>query len=491
MILNFKEINISGIKNKLINKEISSLDLVLGCIKKIEETHNDLNAVVIKNFENAIEMAKNADKNIESKNIRALEGIPYISKALFCVKGLKTNACSKMIENYIPPFESTVTQRLKDEGAILLGSANMDEFAMGGSTLNTFYGPTFNPYKRSDGKKVIAGGSSGGSASSVSASLAPFALGSDTGGSVRLPASFCGCVGMKPTFGRVSRFGMIAFASSLDQAGVLTNHVEDAALVLNIISGHDINDSTCSNEAVPNFLNNIDSDIKKLRIGIPKEIMDFDIHHDTKSAYIDTINELEKYGCEIKEISLKDIKHAVSVYYTIAPIEASSNLARYDGIRFGESVNFNDINGISELYVENRFQGFGPEVKRRILLGTFLTSGPNLDYYYNHAKKLRNLIFLEFMNAFNEVDIILTPVAPNVARSIDEKVTVVDDYIADMLTIPASLAGLPAISIPTHFSKTLLPIGMQIIGNKFNEELVFRAGYNIKNMFKHNMISVS
>ncbi len=483
MNIDFKKLTVNDLKNKLIKGEITSLELVLHCIKKIEETHDGLNAIVIKNFDKAIEGAKKADENIRNGNIRELEGIPYISKPLFCIKGIVTNACSRIIEDFVPQYESTVTQRLKDAGAIVLGSANMDEFAMGGSTLNTFYGPTYNFYKRNDGEKVIAGGSSGGSASAVAAGLAPFALGSDTGGSVRQPASLCGCVGIKPTFGRVSRFGMIAFASSLDQAGVIANHVEDAAMILRIISGHDENDSTCSKKPVPNFSENIGLEIKGLKIGIPKEIMNFQIHEETKKAYIDTIEKLKELGCQIKEISLNDIKHSVSVYYTIAPIEASSNLARYDGVRFGKSADYGDVNGINELYIKNRHNGFGDEVKRRILLGTFLTSGPNLDLYYVHAKKLRNLIFLEYMNAFKDVDLIVTPVSPNVARAVSERVSVVDEYIADMLTIPVSLAGLPGISVPTHFSSTGLPIGMQIIGNKFEEAIVLQAGWKLKKAF--------
>lgn len=483
MNIDFKKLTIKNLQDKLKKCEITPLDLVLHCIKRIEETHNDLNAIVIRNFEKAIDDAKKAGENIKNGVMRELEGIPYISKPLFCVKGMVTNACSRIIEDFVPPYDSTVTQRLKDAGAIVLGAANMDEFAMGGSTLNSFYGPTYNFHKRKDGEKVIAGGSSGGSASAVAAGLAPFALGSDTGGSVRQPASLCGCVGIKPTFGRVSRFGMISFASSLDQAGILANHIEDAAMILRIISGYDQNDSTCSKEPVPNFSENIGNEIKGLRIGIPKEMMNFDIHEETNKAYFDTIEKLKNLGCQIKEISLNDIKHSVSVYYTIAPIEASSNLARYDGIRFGKSVDYNDVNGINDLYVKNRAHGFGDEVKRRILLGTFLTSGPNLDLYYVHAKKLRNLIFLEFMRAFEEVDLILTPVSPNVARAVNEKVSVVQEYAADMLTIPVSLAGLPGISVPTHLSSTGLPIGMQIIGNKFCESLVLQVGWSLKNIF--------
>jgi aspartyl-tRNA(Asn)/glutamyl-tRNA(Gln) amidotransferase subunit A len=362
MKINLKELTIKDLQQKIIDRQISALDLTLDCIKNIEEKNNDLNAIVIKNFENAIEMARLADENIKNGKIRPLEGIPYISKSLFCSKGIVTNACSKIIEDFVSPYESTVTERLKNAGAIILGVSNMDEFAMGGSTLNTFYGPTYNPNKRNDGKKVIAGGSSGGSASAVAACLAPFALGSDTGGSVRQPASFCGCVGIKPSFGRVSRFGMIAFASSLDQAGVFANHIEDAALALQIISGHDENDSTCSFEEVPDFSEKIGYDLKNLKIGIPKEIMAFDIQEDIKKSYLETIEKFKELGCEIKEISLEDIKHSVAVYYTIAPIEASSNLARYDGIRYGKSMQYDDVNGINELYVKNRSKGFGEEV---------------------------------------------------------------------------------------------------------------------------------
>lgn len=479
----FKNYTIAQIQEKLINEEFSALDLVNYCINKIEQTHSELNAIVIRNFDQARIMAAQADERIQAKlPLRPLEGIPYISKPLFCIKGLQTNACSRIIENFIPPYESTVTQRLQDAGAIVLGASNMDEFAMGGSTTHTIYGPTYNYHTRKDGKKVIAGGSSGGSAVAVAAGLAPFALGSDTGGSVRQPAALNGCVGIKPSFGRCSRFGMIAFASSLDQAGIFTNNTEDAAHILQIIAGNDPQDSTCANQEVPNFSQYINHSLKGLKIGIPIEVNKFDINPDIRKLWEHTKQELQKAGCEIKEIHLENIPYSISTYYTIAPIEAASNLARYDGIRYGSCNNYNYIKNIGDLYVQNRSQGFGDEVKRRILLGSFLTSGENLNHYYNHAKKMRNLIHLDFIKAFEEVDAILMPTTPDVANAIDEEQTVLQEYMADIMTVSVSLAGMPGISVPVGKSSSGLPIGMQIIANKFNEQVLFQMSKALCNM---------
>ena len=472
--IDFRHNSIPDLIKSFKSGKLTSLQLVNYCIKKIEETHEDLNAVIIRNFEPARELAKQADENIKNGIIRKLEGIPYIGKALFCSKGLETNACSRILEGFIAPYESTVTEKLHNEGAILLGHSNMDEFAMGGSTTRSMYGPTYNFYKRSDGKKVIAGGSSGGSASAVAAGLAPFALGSDTGGSVRQPAALSGCVGIKPTFGRCSRYGMIAFASSLDQAGVLANSVEEAAYVLQIISGYDERDSTCLQLDVPNYAEYIGKPIKGKRIGIPVEVNAFELNPDIRRLWEKTKEDFRRHGCEIVDINLPNIPYSIATYYMLAPIEASSNLARYDGIRYGASIPKGTAESLENLYVKNRSEKFGEEVKRRLLLGTFLLSGENHNTYYGHAKKLRNLIYLDFVKAFENVDAIVIPTSPVLARAIDEQSTVLEDYMADLLTVSISLANMPAISVPVGFSDSKLPIGMQIIANTYCEQTVFQ-----------------
>lgn len=477
-MINIEMLTITAIKEGFASGKFSSLELVNHLIEKIERTHSELNAVVINNFEKARELAKIADQNLKSGKARDLEGIPYISKALFCSKGLVTNGCSNIIKNFVAPYESTVTQKLLDAGAIMLGAANMDEFAMGGSTTHSIYGPTHNYHIRNDGKKVIAGGSSGGSAAAVAANLAPFALGSDTGGSVRQPASLCGIIGIKPSFGRVSRYGMLAFASSLDQAGLLTNDIDDAALLLGIIAGYDENDSTSIDEPVPNYLENINKGVKGIKIGIPKECnpdysKEFKLDPDILASWKETKGRLKHMGAEIIDINLAHILHSLATYYIIAPVEACSNLARYDGIRYGETIG-DQAKNLDDLYVQNRVNGFGDEVKRRMVLGNFLLCGDNQGGYYGHAKKLRNLIYIDFVKAFKEVDAILMPTSPIVANPIDEKPTVLEEYMADILTTCVSLAGMPGISIPTATSQTGLPIGMQIVANKFNEGLLFQ-----------------
>ena len=476
-----KRISISQIKANFANKKTNSTELINDLIQKIEKSQGDLNAVVIKNYEQALEKAKIADQNLKNNCGGILEGIPFISKPVFCSKGITTNMCSNIIKNFVPTYESSVTERLLKEGAILLGSGNMDEFAMGSSTVSGIYGPAYSNWTRkNDGRRVIGGGSSGGSAISVSAGLAPFSLGSDTGGSVRQPAALTGLVGMKGTYGRCPRYGMITFASSFDQAGVFTTNVEDNALIFKIIAGHDSRDSTCLNAPVPDYLKNINIGVKGLKIGIPKECYEFkEMNAEVKDSWTNVMQKLQNAGAEIQEISLKNLKHGISIYYILASAEASSNFAKYDGIRYGSRIE--NPKSIEDLYVQNRYLGFGDEVKRRIFLGTYvLSSDFDLDYY-KKARQVRNIIYMDFQKAFESIDAILMPTTPDVARASDEQVTVMQNYMSDILTVPVSVAGLPAISVPSGLSSTGLPIGMQIVGNKLQESLLFQIAKQIEN----------
>jgi aspartyl-tRNA(Asn)/glutamyl-tRNA(Gln) amidotransferase subunit A len=473
-------ISISQIKQNFLEKKLTSVDLINDLINKIEDSQKDLNSVVIRNYEEALEKAKISDERLKNNRGGLLEGIPFISKPVFCSKGVTTNMCSNIIKNFVPTYESSVTERLLKEGAILLASANMDEFAMGSSTVSGIYGPAYSNWVRSDGKRVIGGGSSGGSAIAVSAGLAPFSLGSDTGGSVRQPAALTGLIGMKGTYGRCPRYGMISFASSFDQAGVFTTNVEDNALIFNIIAGHDSRDSTCLNAPVDDYLKNINDGVKGLKIGIPKECYEFDeMNKEIKDSWDNVIQKLKESGAEIQEISLKNLRHGISIYYILASAEASSNFAKYDGIRYGSRIE--NAKNIEDLYVQNRYLGFGDEVKRRIFLGSYVLSSDFEFDYYKKAQQVRNIIYLDFQKAFESIDAILMPTTPDVARAGDEKVTVMQNYMGDILTVPVSVAGLPAISVPSGISSTGLPIGMQIVGNKLQESLLYKIAKQIEN----------
>ena len=474
-------ISISQIKKDFAEKKITSTKLVENLINKIEKEDVELNSIVIKNYENALEKAKIADENIKNNRGGLLEGIPFISKPVFCSKGVTTNMCSNIIKNFVPTYESSVTERLLNEGAILLANANMDEFAMGSSTTTGIYGSALSNWKRkSDGKRVIAGGSSGGSAIAVSSGFSPFSLGSDTGGSVRQPAALTGLVGMKGTYGRCPRYGMISFASSFDQAGVFTTNVDDNATIFNIIAGHDSRDSTSLKANVPNYLQNINNGVKGLKIGIPKECYEFDdMNEEVKNSWDTVIQKLKNAGAEIQEISLKNLKHGISIYYILASTEASSNFAKYDGIRYGPCVE--NPKNLEDLYIQNRYLGFGDEVKRRIFLGTYVLSSDLEHNYYKKARQVRNVIYLDFQKAFESIDAILMPTTPDVARATDEKVTVVQNYMSDILTVPVNVAGLPGISVPSGLSSNGLPIGMQIVANKLQEGLLFQIAKQIEN----------
>jgi aspartyl-tRNA(Asn)/glutamyl-tRNA(Gln) amidotransferase subunit A len=403
-----------------------------------------------------------------------LEGIPLAIKDLFCTEGVLTTAASHILDGFIPPYESTVTAKLREAGAVMLGKTNLDEFAMGSANITSYYGPVKNPWGPRDGKDLVPGGSSGGSAAAVAAHACAAATGTDTGGSIRQPASFCGIVGIKPTYGRCSRWGIIAFASSLDQAGAMTRSVGDAALLLQAMAGHDPKDSTSAPVPVPDFAAALTGDIRGLRIGIPKEYRMPGMSGEIDRLWRQGVAWLEGAGATAVEVSLPHTQYALATYYIIAPAEASSNLARYDGVRFGLRV---PADSLDEMYSRTRGEGFGAEVRRRILIGTYVLSAGYYDAYYLKAQKVRALIAADFRGAFQDVDVLLTPTAPSDAFAIDENV---DDpitmYLNDVFTVPASLAGLPGLSVPAGLSGRGLPLGLQVIGRPFGEETVLRVG---------------
>jgi aspartyl-tRNA(Asn)/glutamyl-tRNA(Gln) amidotransferase subunit A len=405
--------------------------------------------------------------------------IPIAIKDNICIQGRETTCCSKILKGFIPPYDATVITKLKNAGLSIIGQTNMDEFAFGSSTENSCYGPTRNPWNL----EYVPGGSSGGSAAAVSAQESIWALGSDTGGSIRQPASFCGVVGLKPTYGRVSRYGLIAFASSLDQIGPITKDVADAALLLKIIAGHDERDSTSVNLPVPDYTQSLSNDVKGLKIGIPKEFFVTGIEQDVADAIQEAIEVLKKRGASFSEISLPHTDYSVATYYIIATAEASSNLARYDGVRYGLrcSPKTTRSNMLIDMFEETRHQGFGPEARRRIMLGTYSLSAGYYDAYYLRGQKVRTLIRNDFDAAFRDVDAIITPTSPTTAFKIGERVNnPLAMYLSDVFTISVNLSGLPAISIPCGFSKENLPIGLQIITKPFAEEMLFRVAYTFE-----------
>ncbi|MGH1399193.1 MAG: Asp-tRNA(Asn)/Glu-tRNA(Gln) amidotransferase subunit GatA [Alphaproteobacteria bacterium] len=438
----------------------------------------ELNAYIKETPEIAIEQAKASDARRAAGNAGALDGIPIAVKDLFCTKGVQTTAASHILEGFVPEYESHVTANLFGDGAVMLGKANLDEFAMGSANTTSYFGNVINPWKRGDGKDLVPGGSSGGSAAAVAARIAMGATGTDTGGSIRQPAAFCGITGMKPTYGRCSRWGTIAFASSLDQAGTFARNVEDNALLLQSMAGHDPMDSTSADIAVPDFAAALKGDIKGLRVGIPKEYKVDGMPAEIEKLWDDGIAMLKDAGAEIVNISLPHTKYALPTYYIIAPAECSSNLARYDGVKFGQRVESDDL---TEMYEKTRSEGFGDEVKRRIMIGTYALSAGYYDAYYIKAQKVRRLIANDFEEAYKSCDVILTPTAPSAAFAIGENE---DDpikmYLNDVFTVPASLAGLPGISVPAGLDKDGLPLGLQIIGKAWDEETVFKAAFALE-----------
>lgn len=461
----------------LAAKKISSVELTEAHLTAIEKHNPALNAYVHHTPEIALAQAKASDERRARGEAGLMEGIPVGIKDLFCTKGVNSQAASHILDGFKPEYESTVTSNLFREGAVMLGKLNMDEFAMGSANITSYYGNCISPWKRADApeKQLVPGGSSGGSASAVAARLGFMATGTDTGGSIRQPAAFTGIVGIKPTYGRCSRWGVVAFASSLDQAGPMTRTVRDAAISLKAMAGHDPKDSTSATRSVPNFEAVLGLGVKGMKVGIPAEYRMEGTNPEILAAWDKGVEILKKAGAEIVNISLPHTKYALPTYYIIAPAEASSNLARYDGVRFGLRV-LEDGDNLNDMYEKTRAAGFGAEVKRRILIGTYVLSAGYYDAYYKKAQRVRALIANDFTEAFKHCDVILTPTAPSEAFAIGEKQ---DDplamYLNDVFTVPTSLAGLPAISLPIGLSKTGLPLGLQLIGRAFDEETVFKA----------------
>jgi aspartyl-tRNA(Asn)/glutamyl-tRNA(Gln) amidotransferase subunit A len=467
------DLNIAEARDGLSNGDFTSTELTNAYITSMEASRS-LNAYITETPEIALKRAKESDARRTSGNISGpMDGIPIAIKDLFGTDGVLTTAASHILDGFKPTYESTVTSNLRDGGAVMLGKTNLDEFAMGSANMTSYYGAVKNPWKGPGDRDLVPGGSSGGSASAVAAHAAIAATGTDTGGSIRQPASFCGIVGMKPTYGRCSRWGVVAFASSLDQAGPITRTVQDAAIMLGQMAGHDAKDSTSAPIAVPNFEAALTGDVKGLKVGIPKEYAMDGMPDEIAKLWQQGADWLKSAGAEIKEISLPHTKYALPAYYIIAPAEASSNLARYDGVRYGLRVPGETLD---EMYENTRAEGFGDEVRRRIMIGAYVLSVGYYDAYYLKAQRVRALIARDFENAFNDVDVILTPTAPSAAFGIGEKM---DDpiamYLNDVYTVPTSMAGLPGISIPGGLNADGLPLGLHLIGKPFDEETVFRS----------------
>jgi aspartyl-tRNA(Asn)/glutamyl-tRNA(Gln) amidotransferase subunit A len=474
---NATHMTLAEAREALATKKISSVELTQIHLDAIAKHNPALNAYVHHTPEIALAQAAASDKKRSTGAVGLLEGIPVAIKDLFCTKGVNSQAASHILEGFKPEYESTITSKMFTEGAVMLGKTNMDEFAMGSANITSYYGNCISPWKRADApeKQLVPGGSSGGSAAAVAARLGFMATGTDTGGSIRQPAAFVGIVGIKPTYGRCSRWGVVAFASSLDQAGPMTRTVRDAAISLNAMAGHDPKDSTSAIQSVPNFEAVLGLGVKGLKIGIPKEYRMDGMNIEIAAAWDKGAEILKKAGAEIVNVSLPHTKYALPTYYIIAPAECSSNLARYDGVRFGLRV-MDEGDTLNDMYEKTRAAGFGAEVKRRILIGTYVLSAGYYDAYYKQAQRVRALIANDFTEAFKQCDVILTPTAPSEAFAIGEKQ---DDplamYLNDVFTVPTSLAGLPAISLPIGLSKTGLPLGLQLIGRAFDEETVFKA----------------
>jgi len=468
---NISEFSLTKLVSGIKKKDFTSEEVTKSFINNSKKSKK-LNAYITECFDDAIESAKNFDKNKDYKGL--LAGIPIAVKDLFCTKNIKTTAGSKILHNFIPTYESTVTNNLWSEGAFLLGKLNCDEFAMGSSNETSFFGNAINPF----GDKLVPGGSSGGSASALAADLTPGTIGTDTGGSIRQPASFTGTVGLKPTYGRCSRWGIVAFASSLDQAGPMTKNVADCALLLQAMSGYDPKDSTSVDIKVENYSSKLTDKAKGLKIGIPKEYRVDNMPSEIDKLWKKGVDYLKDAGAIIKNISLPHTKYALPAYYIVAPAEASSNLARYDGVKYGHRSKGNNL---FEMYENTRSDGFGDEVKRRILIGTYVLSSGYYDAYYLKAQKIRKLIKNDFDKVFYDVDAILTPSTPSAAFKIgDKKDDPVSMYLNDIFTVPVNLAGLPAISVPAGYDKNNLPLGLQLIGKAFDEQTLLNLSLAIE-----------
>lgn len=469
--MNIIDMTIHELHGALKGKLISSTEVTKAMLERIEAVEPKVGSFITVTPEQALADAAAADSRIAAGTMDLLTGIPLALKDIFLTEGIRTTCGSRILGNFIPPYSATSYEKLKDRGVVLLGKLNQDEFAMGSSNESSAYGTTRNPWDTT----CIPGGSSGGSAAAVAARQAVATLGTDTGGSIRQPASHCGCVGLKPTYGRVSRYGVIAYASSLDQVGPLTRNVADCAVMLEAVAGHDPKDSTSVDTPVPDYAATLKNGVKGLKIGLPKEYYISGLDPDVQRVMEAAIETYRRLGAEFVDISLPHTDYAVATYYLIATAEASSNLARYDGVRFGHRA---EADGLLEMYTKSRSDGFGSEVKRRIMLGTYALSSGYYDAYYVKAQKVRTLIMNDFMTAFDGVDVMLTPVAPTPAFKIGEKVgDPLQMYLSDIFTIPVNLAGTCAISLPAGFSASGLPIGLQLIGKPFGEETILRAGH--------------
>lgn len=470
-------LTVSETLDALKNKELSAVEVSEAYIKNMEAGRR-YNAYITECADKAIQQAKLSEERYLKGTNRLLEGIPLGIKDLFCTKDIRTTAASHILDNFVPPYESTVTQNLLDDGAVFLGKLNLDEFAMGGSNETSYFGSVINPWSKD--KDLVPGGSSGGSAAAVAANMCAAATGTDTGGSIRQPAAFCGCTGIKPTYGRCSRYGIVAFASSLDQAGPIAKDVKDCALLLKSMAGFDDKDSTSCQVDVPDYVAALEGDIKGMVIGMPKEYRPEGLNGEVAAYWDKAAEYLRARGAVVKEISLPHTKYALATYYVLAPAEASSNLARYDGIRYGFRA---EGKNVDELYINTRTQGFGAEVKRRIMIGTYVLSAGYYDAYYLKAQKMRRLIHNDFMTAFKECDVILTPTSPVTAFPIGDKSmkeNPINMYLNDVFTVSVNLAGLPAMSLPIGLSENGLPLGMQLIGKPFDEATLFKVGAKLE-----------
>lgn len=473
MTTSLVKLSLTQARDGLLKNDFSAVELTKAHLGAMAEKRN-LNVYITETPELALKQAEASDKRLASGKAGPLEGLPIAIKDLYCTKGVRTTAASKILDDFIPPYESTVTENLWNAGAVMLGKVNMDEFAMGSANINSAYGAVISPWRRSDvpTRDLVPGGSSGGSVAAVAAHMALAATASDTGGSIRQPAAFCGLVGIKPTYGLCSRRGMVAFASSLDQAGPVTRTVRDAALMTQVMASYDPWDSTSLNVVIPDYLGNITSDIRKLRVGIPQEYRE-NLSEEMTALLQQGIDWLTAAGATIVDVSLPTTPYALPTYYVIAPAEASSNLAKYDGLRYGLRVPGSTLD---EMYENTRREGFGPEVKRRILIGTYVLSAGYYDAYYLRAQKVRTLISQDFDRVFKDVDVLLTPTTPTAAFGIDEKpADPVTMYLNDIFTVTVNLAALPGISVPAGLTKTGLPLGLQLIGPKFSEQTLFNA----------------
>ena len=474
------DLTVHELQEKLKSKEITVEEITKAYVDRINEKEGDVQAFVNTLTDEALEQSKDIQKDIEDGKIAGdFAGIPIGIKDNMCTKGVKTTCSSKMLENFVAPYDATVIEKLNAEHLIDLGKLNMDEFAMGASTEYSAFKKTINPWNLN----TVPGGSSGGSAAAVAAGMVPWALGSDTGGSIRQPASFCGVVGLKPTYGLVSRYGLVAFASSLDQIGPITKDVRDSAMLLNLIAGHDEKDTTSENVPKKDYTKALKNDVKGLKIGIPKQYYGEGINPEVKEKLEEAIETYKKLGAIVEEFSLDIADYALATYYIIACAEASSNLGRFDGIRYGyRTTNYTNL---KDIYRNSRSEGFGPEVKRRIILGTYVLSSGYYDAYYKKAQQVRTLVKKEFDEAFKKYDVLLTPASPTVAFEIGTKSNnPLEMYLADICTVPVNIAGLPGISIPCGVNSNGMPIGMQLIGNRFEEEKILNAAYTFEQEIK-------